>query len=237
MRAAALAPSPSPTLVDGLFPPGVLAGSAPVTDDEDGLFPEERLLVTSAVAKRRREFAAARRCARALLLQLGEPPRPLLRSADRAPIWPADVVGSISHADALVAVAVARPALAAGLGIDVEPDAPLEPGLWSRICTAAELARLPGSDPETRGRAARLVFSAKEALYKCVHPHVGRFIGFREVEIDFPAENRFAATLPLDVRAALPGGRAPAGTLVRRDGWILTGAALGPARDPWLGPQ
>jgi 4'-phosphopantetheinyl transferase EntD len=225
---APAAAAPGDPLLDGLFGDGVLAATAPVGEDEGGLFPEERLLVASAVAKRRREFAAARRCARALLARLDEPPRPLLRGPDREPIWPDGVVGSISHADALVAVAVARPAAALGLGIDVEPDEPLERPLWRKICTDAELQRLPGSDDGQRGRSARLVFSAKEALYKCVFPHARRFIGFQEVEIALAPDGRWAAAMPADVCAALPARAAFAGTFLRRDGWILTGAALAP---------
>ncbi len=225
-RTAASTPV-EPNLTTGLFPPSVLAASARVDPaDEAHLFAEERLLVASAAPKRRREFASARCLAHALLAQLGAAPGPLGREANRAPIWPVGIVGSISHCDERVAVAVAHGRDHAGVGIDIEPDVPIESGLWSRICTPTEIARLDGSDENTRGRTVRLLFSAKEALYKCVHPHAQRFIGFQEAEILLQPEGRFAASLPDDVSCALPVRGALTGRLVRREGWILTGMSL-----------
>ena len=221
------------SLLEGLFPPGVMAATAPVTDDETGLFAEERLLVASAVAKRRREFAAARRCARELLARLGEPARPILRTADRAPIWPSAVVGSISHSDALAAVAVAPRARFPGLGIDVEPDAPLERDLWRKICTPRERERLAAAGEPGPGSTVRLVFGAKETVYKCVFPHVGRFIGFQEVEVMLEPDGRFTAMLPEDVDAALPAGWTFAGRAALRNGLVVTAGWL--ARAPMAG--
>jgi 4'-phosphopantetheinyl transferase EntD len=42
------------------------------------LFPEEAVVVAGAVARRRREFATVRACARRALARLGHPPVPLL---------------------------------------------------------------------------------------------------------------------------------------------------------------
>jgi 4'-phosphopantetheinyl transferase EntD len=204
----------------------VLSATAAVTDDESGLWPEERALVERAVARRRHQFAAARRCARALLGRLGEPARPLLRTPGGAPAWPEGVLGSISHTDELVAVVVARRGAIAGLGVDVEPDAPLEAALWRGICTPAEIERLPSGDESARGRAVHLAFSAKESLYKCVHPHARRFIRFDEVEVELRQDGRFAASLPADVRAALPGGARLEGSFARHAGWIVALATL-----------
>lgn len=214
-------------LAEGLFPPCVLVATSSVDPaDEAHLFAEEQLLVATAVARRRREFASARCLARALLARLGEQPRPLLRTPDRAPSWPAGVVGSISHCEGRVAAAVARRDDLAGLGIDIEPDAAIDTSLWDRICTPAEIERLPGPDAEVRGRAVRLLFSAKEALYKCVHPYAGRFIGFREVEIGLGPDGHFSASMPEDVLRALPAEDGLSGSFARRDGWILTGTIL-----------
>jgi len=69
-------------------------------------------------------------------------------------------------------------------------------------------------------------FSAKEALYKCVHPFARRVIGFHEVAIVLRPAGCFEATLPDDVRRALPPDAVLFGTLAFRDGWILTGATL-----------
>lgn len=212
-------------LARALFAGGVLATACPISDSDGDLFPEESALVERAVAKRRREFAAGRRAARALLARLGHPRAPLLRGGDRAPAWPPGVVGSISHGADLCVVAVAPSRELAGLGVDVEPDEPLAPRLWPRICTPAELERLPAG--AERGRAVRLVFSAKESLYKCIQPLLGAAPGFTGVEIDLDeARAGFAVRFDDAWRARLPGGRLPEGRFLRRHGFVLTAATL-----------
>lgn len=214
-----------------LFDDGVWTASCPVTDAEDDLLPEERLLVARAVVKRRREFAAGRRCARGILAQLGHPGLPLLRNDDRTPRWPGDLVGSISHCAALCVVAVAHRSSLAALGVDVEPDAALEPALWRRICTPAEIERVLGTAPAgERGRIARLVFSAKEATYKSVHPLVGRSFGLQDVEIAIDWEaGRFTPRLDDTISGRLPDRGVPDGRFARRGGFVFCAATLAAA--------
>jgi 4'-phosphopantetheinyl transferase EntD len=213
--------------IGDLFGPDVLAGSAPIDECTDDLWPNERELVRKAVPRRAREFAAGRRVARALLARLGAGGGPLLADPDRTPSWPAGVVGSITHAADLCAVVVARGGAVAGLGVDVEPDGPLEPELWPRICTPRERERLLQGGAESGGRCARLVFSAKESAYKCVYPHVRRVLGFQEVEIELDFERRrFAVSFADDVRERLPAGAVLSGAFALRGHWILTGATL-----------
>jgi hypothetical protein len=69
---------------------------------------DELRLMASAVPRRRAEFAAGRACARAALRRLGINGWPLLVGSKREPLWPAGVVGSITHTDGLVAAAVSR---------------------------------------------------------------------------------------------------------------------------------
>jgi 4'-phosphopantetheinyl transferase EntD len=225
VRSPALPNAGSEPALD-LFPPGVLAASAAIGSDAGALFPEEARLVEAAVASRRREFAAGRCAARALLAQLGEPPRPLLRDAHRAPVWPNGVVGSISHANDRVAVALTRIGSVCGLGLDLAPAAPLEAELWPKICTSAELAHFRASALLAPGVSVRLAFSAKEALYKCVHRFALRFIGFREVELALRGDGSFEARLPADVERTLPRDFALVGRYRVEAGWISAGASL-----------
>ena len=213
--------------IGDLFGADVLAASAPIDEHTDDLWPKERELVQKVVPRRAREFAAGRRVARALLTRLGAGGAPLLADPDRTPRWPAGVVGSISHAADLCAVVVAREGPVTGLGVDVEPDGPLEPELWPRICTPREREILLQGGAESCGRRARLVFSAKESAYKCVYPHARRVLGFQEVEIEVDlARRRFAVSFDDDVRARLPAGAVLAGAFALRGRWILTGATL-----------
>ncbi len=137
---------------------------------------------TSAMAPRRLlEFTAGRTCAHEALALLGVPSSGVPIGPQREPRWPLGVVGSISHSKDLAVAAVAPLTLLHAIGIDVEPALPLDADLLGRICSPAELARLQ-SGPDSALRA-KLVFSAKESVYKCLWPSTRQFLEFSDVEI------------------------------------------------------
>jgi 4'-phosphopantetheinyl transferase EntD len=150
------------------------------------LYEEEAALVAASVESRRREFVAGRRCARRALSQLGIQDFPLLAGTDRAPIWPGAVVGSITHTvaggEGYCAVAVAHRRLVASVGLDAEPTAPLPAELWSRVLDPQE--QRDARAAAQPGVWARLIFSAKEAVYKALYPLCGRFLDFADVHLD-----------------------------------------------------
>jgi 4'-phosphopantetheinyl transferase EntD len=182
------------SLFDGL---DVIVETASVAAGLDELFPEELLCIASAVPRRQAEFATARVCARAALSRLGIQPAPLVPGRDRSPRWPTGVVGSISHADGLCAVAVARGSDVESIGIDVETSSPLEAELERVICTPNELRWLDAHDAHPqRGRWAKLLFSAKESLYKCQYPISRQMLDFADVELSLDtAAMTFSGTL------------------------------------------
>ncbi|MDA1260670.1 MAG: 4'-phosphopantetheinyl transferase superfamily protein, partial [Planctomycetota bacterium] len=106
--------------------------------------------------------------------------------ADRAPVWPPEVVGSIAHSAEHCVAAVARRADFTGLGVDVEPAAALGSELWGRICTPAECRWIADQPESERGFWVRRFFCAKEAVYKCLQPLTGAFLGFQDVGLKFP---------------------------------------------------
>lgn len=177
----------------------------PIDAPTGDLFPEEAdTLSHRALPARRAEFRAGRAVAHRAMQALGLAVSPVLAAPTRAPIWPRGLVGSISH-DATRAVAVvARARDHRALGIDVEPATPLDRELWPEVLTAGELATLDahGIAP---GLAAKLIFCAKEAVYKAQFPLTGRVLGFHEVDVTLDlAIQRFAATGP-DLPAGLNG--------------------------------
>jgi len=183
-------------MIETLFPPGIETCALDVEVDPGSLFPEEERCVRNAVAARRREFAQGRLCARQALARLGIRNFPILIGKDRAPIWPEGVIGSLSHCGGYCAAAVARRGAFLGLGIDVETPQPLDPELLALICTDSETAWLAESPAEARGVTAKLIFSAKESVFKCAYPQTGVFLDFRDCEIRVAeALGTFAATL------------------------------------------
>jgi 4'-phosphopantetheinyl transferase EntD len=167
-----------------------------------GLLPAEVAAVAGAVPSRQAEFLTGRALARTALARLGVHGYPLLPGDDRAPRWPAGIVGSITHTRDTCAVAVARSQSVRALGIDAEPREPLEESVWPTVCTDAErraLALIPSSE---RGLRARLLFSAKEAVFKCVYPATGHFLEFTDAELTFDVSAQtFEATLREPVQA------------------------------------
>ena len=190
-------------------------------DDADpgALHDEEAVAIERAVDKRRRHYAAGRILARRLLGELGtDPGFALVRGDDGAPQWPAGIVGTISHTSRLAAVAVARRSDVRGLGLDVESDAPVSPEVEHMVCTPAERGLPPA--------LVKVVFAAKEAVYKAQYPLTGARLGFADVRVELDVEEgRFVATLlvaagSFAVGAALPGRFATA------DGLVATSVTL-----------
>jgi enterobactin synthetase component D len=130
-----------------------------------------------AVDKRRAEFLAGRFAALQALRELGEHAAPG-RHDDGSPRWPSSIVGSITHGAERALCAVARSADVRGLGIDAERvmGEGVSVELRRRICTSAELALLAEQIELPEHELVSLAFSAKESLYKCLYPLVGRFM-------------------------------------------------------------
>lgn len=214
-----------------LFPLEVVTVAAPAAGPQAPLHPEEEACLRGACAARRREFALGRGCAREALARLGIAGVPVPAEPDRCPRWPEGIVGSISHCDALCAVAVARRGSIAGLGLDVERDGRVSDALARRIGSPAELAQLEAL--RARGVDARTwLFSAKESVYKCYYPLARRWLGFRDVEVVLDAEaGEFEARLVREDAPSAAGARAFRGRLAHEGGLVLTAVTLwDPAR-------
>lgn len=174
---------------------------------EGTLCPGEEAAVMRAVPDRRAEFAAGRSAARDALRALGLPPAAIPAGPDRAPVWPAGVVGSISHAAGLCIAAVARHDDCAMLGVDVESDTPLASDLIPEICRAEELTGIACVDRPT---TAKRLFSAKEAAYKAHYPRVRQIFGFHALSVDLTrgcarfSDHPDVAAIPPESRGDLP---------------------------------
>jgi 4'-phosphopantetheinyl transferase EntD len=200
-----------------LFPPGVaVAAEAIGQAHEARLWPEERAAIARSVPARRAEFAAGRAAARRALAALGEPPIGLAVGADRAPVWPAGIFGSISHAAGVAVAAVSR---TGPVGVDVEEDGPVEPNLWPIILHPDELACLP---PHGAGRLVRQMFAAKESVFKAQKPQDRVLFGFDVLGVRL-GERRFEARFRTSI-GGFAQGQVVQGHLARAPGLILAGA-------------
>ncbi|QFZ22139.1 4'-phosphopantetheinyl transferase family protein [Saccharothrix syringae] len=219
-------------MITDLLPPPVSAVDSFGDPDGAVLFPEEEEHVAKAVDKRRREFTTGRHCARTALAALGFPPAPLLPGPKREPLWPAGVVGSITHCQGYRAAAVGLVGQVRTIGIDAEPNEPTPDGVLEAIAVPGELARMPAL------RAAgdkvawdRLLFSAKETVYKAWYPLARRWLGFEDAEVTLnPDDGTFSARIlvepPVVDGFTLDGFT---GRWLAREGFVVTAIAV-PAR-------
>ncbi|WP_089155841.1 4'-phosphopantetheinyl transferase family protein [Micromonospora sp. NBS 11-29] len=216
-------------MIEALLPAHAVAVEAFADVAGETPYPGEEDLVARAVEGRRREFVTARRCAREALARLGYAPAPIRSGPRREPLWPAGVVGSITHCAGYRAAAVAPADAVAGLGIDAEPHAPLPDGVADAVTTAAEPARLAGlraADPTVHWD--RLLFSAKESVYKAWFPLTGRWLGFEDAELTIEPAGRFAARVLVD-GARTDGGpplRVLDGRWLVADGLVVTAVTV-----------
>jgi len=196
------------------------------------LFPEEEAALGNAVEKRRLEFVTARACAREALARLGLPAQPIPTGSRGEPIWPAGIVGSITHCAGYRACAVALAGELLTIGVDAEPDDPLPQGVIGDIALPEErrwIERAALEDPAVSWD--RLLFSIKESVYKAWFPLARSWLGFEDASV---AIDRGAGTFSVSLLVPGPtvGGHKLAGFAGRwlaADGLLLSAIAL-PAR-------
>jgi 4'-phosphopantetheinyl transferase EntD len=214
-------------VIEALFPPGVVVVRATPEMLDDALHPAEATRLPRMSEKRRREFALGRACARRALARLGIHDFALRNDADRSPIWPEGVVGSLTHCRGLCAAAVARRDDLIGIGLDAEAHRALAPRLLERICTARERAHLAGLPSPERGSWGIVAFSAKESFYKCYPPLARRGLGFHDVDLEIDAAaGRFRVRLLREDAPAAAGVRTFQGRFLVDATHVVSAVAL-----------
>ncbi|WP_137702263.1 4'-phosphopantetheinyl transferase family protein [Marimonas lutisalis] len=171
-----------------------------------GLFAAEAAAVARAVPKRRAEFAAGRRAAHRAMEALGHLAAPVTMEANRAPVWPDGLIGSISHCNGGCAALVARGADLRAVAIDLEDNTNLPREVLPMVCLPAERAWIDRLAPERRMWAARLIFSAKECAYKLQFPITRKMLDFADLQVDIDLPGRRFRARFLDHQAPFCAG-------------------------------
>jgi 4'-phosphopantetheinyl transferase EntD len=98
---------------------------------------------------------------------------------------------------------VARASDLVALGIDAEPAGALKPAVLRRVASPTEIASL-ATLARTHPAVSwdRLLFSAKESVFKAWSPQTGRWLGFEDAEVEIdPRGGTFTARLLVDAPA------------------------------------
>ncbi|WP_326825018.1 4'-phosphopantetheinyl transferase family protein [Streptosporangium sp. NBC_01756] len=216
-------------MIRAILPPNVVAVDTVEDSLEGTLFPAEEQVISQAVDKRRREFTTARLCARRALRMLGKPEAPILPGLRGEPQWPVGVVGSITHCAGYRGAVLGDATLISSIGIDAEPDEELPYGVLDAIGLPSEraavqtlLRRHPGV------RWDRLLFCAKESVYKTWFPLTHRWLSFEHASVTIdPVRGTFTARLLVEAPVVY-GQRLKSltGHWLAADGLLITAIVL-----------
>jgi 4'-phosphopantetheinyl transferase EntD len=207
---------PAMTLISELLPPEV-ACAEQVGSFSGALLPLEKLaLGPGARLKRRQEFTAGRTCARMALEEFGITDTSVLIGKKREPLWPEQIVGSITHCEGYCAAVVAGQRSFAALGVDAETNRALPEEVLSLVADHDE-QRWLHSAPKCAIHWDRLLFSIKESVYKVWYPLVGTWLGFHDVRVHIEPNLK---EFQVDLHGAHPSHRM-AGPSVLRGGYLV----------------
>jgi 4'-phosphopantetheinyl transferase EntD len=169
-----------------VFPATVVVRERRTPGNAADLLASEAAYVHRAHPKRISEFAAGRSCAKSALAEFGVRDIALHPADDRQPVWPSGFIGTITHTAGLCVAAVAERRSILAIGMDSEIVGAPTADIWPTICGAAELNWLRSLPVADQPAAVTLLFSAKEAFYKCQYPLAGEWLDFHDLRIEVP---------------------------------------------------
>ena len=173
-------------LLSSGVPPGVYAEVGLVNRLSQECQAVELLDVGGMPLQRRNEFIAGRGLVRRGLASFGIPDCRIGRAEDGSPVWPPGVCGSISHKRNLCAVVLSHTSAYHALGVDIEKDQNLSPTVWKYFVNPQERMQ---SINEAFDRIANLLFSCKEAAYKCLQPQFTAPVPFEDILVHLTVKN------------------------------------------------
>jgi 4'-phosphopantetheinyl transferase EntD len=216
-----------------LFPPGAVVADLRERGDLELLLPVEALYLGRAVPKRVQEFAAGRLCARRALAEFGIVDFPIKVAEDRQPIWPDSMAGSITHTAGFCAAVVAERQRVGALGLDSEVVGDVNVEIWPSICVAIETAWVRSLPVSERAAAVTLIFSAKEAFYKCQYPVVRERLSFHDASVEVVAWGASGGAFKIHATRSIAIAQCTAlpmqGRYLFHEGLVTAGIALAAA--------
>jgi 4'-phosphopantetheinyl transferase EntD len=172
------------TLLEQLLPAGVASAELVGEGDPALLLAAERRLLRGAAPQRAREFAAGRVCARRAAAQFGVVDFPITAHDDHRPRWPQRLTGSITHTAGFAAAVVGERQRFRAIGIDAERISLMFNNVWAHVLLPPEIDWLEGLPVSEQAKAAALMFSAKEAFYKCQYEVTEQWLEFKDVTLE-----------------------------------------------------
>ncbi|MDD2764704.1 MAG: 4'-phosphopantetheinyl transferase superfamily protein [Opitutaceae bacterium] len=177
--------------LQAFLPPGMAGCLDEVKVLDEPLHAEETPGTERMVPTRLREYVAGRTAAHRAIRDLTGKSVSVPKNPDRSPAWPEGLCGSLSHSRRYALCVVANLAHHQAIGVDIEEDSRLEEDLWDQVMTKTERTFLDSLPRERAVPAATLLFSAKEAYYKCL----AQCVAAKDL---FPEPNRVETSIDFD---------------------------------------
>lgn len=159
--------------------------------------PAEKALTRNSNKKRQLEFSTGRFCAhKALPKKFNK--TPILQGTKKCPLWPAGYCGSITHSNDYACAATASRNNLQSLGIDLESmPRPISKNAYSWITNDEERTWI--NETQNIDFYSKLIFSAKESIFKLIYPITKKFFSFDAVSLCKPVEaNTFIAKINIE---------------------------------------
>lgn len=143
------------------------------------LFNEEKIFIKKEWSKIRLKTYILGRCAAHRALQiLQKEIVPILKGKDGEPIWPFDLVGSISHKETIAVAAVGKKNRYKGIGIDIEDQTMiLSKKEYSLFCTPKEMECI-----DKKKISPIDIFSRKEAILKAYYTAYSKLCNWIDID-------------------------------------------------------
>lgn len=131
------------------------------------------------------EFSAGRMCAQKAIQKLlhSHYSYEIFREHNGLPLWPKEIVGSISHKKNYCVAICGLKSEFISIGVDIECCEKSDLEIITRICVAPEIECFNSCPLEKKNIFASLMISAKEAFFKYQFPITNLFIDFDDIHI------------------------------------------------------
>ena len=195
-------------------------------DQDCRLLPEEKAIAESFGSQKRcSEFTLGRIYAHKLLSRFGLESEPILRNPEtREPCWPESIWGSITHSAGFAAVAVGLKKEIKGVGIDLESlSRSIDFKISQHVCVYSELEWLESLTTKQANQALRIIFSAKESIFKCIYPGTKTYLSFKDAAVSVDeTKKKFSFTIFKSIPGIVQQGFSYHGQYSEIDKMLLT---------------
>ena len=146
---------------------------------------EENYFSQLSSVSRKEHYRSGRICAGEVLSKLGTIGQPVLRDPQtREPLWPEGIYGAITHSGNWAAAAAGKTSDVLGIGIDLEDlERQVDSRISRHVCIPEEQKWLQECGEECLEQNLKIIFSAKESIFKAFFPYTRTYLHFHDARI------------------------------------------------------